>query len=145
MYKNSAYKDATVSTASQGQLIVLLYDAAIKNLDKAISLVDESGKIEPNNTELYGTLLKKTQAIVSELQISLDMEKGEEIAKNLMAIYVYFNREILAATMNHDTATLKNVRDLMDKLLASWKAVASSNANAPNDAPASASKINIES
>ena len=87
----SAYQKTNVNTASQGRLVVLLYEGAIKQLTMAMSYIDENNKINPRDIEKYGICLQKVQAIITELQVSLDMEKGGDIAKNLMALYVFFN------------------------------------------------------
>ena len=46
-YQNAynAYQKTNVSTASQGRLVVLLYEGAVKNLTGAINLFDENEKI----------------------------------------------------------------------------------------------------
>ena len=91
-YQNaySAYQKNNVSTASQGRLVVLLYEGAIKHLTAAKKLFGQENKLKPNQIEQFGIHIQKTQAIITELQVSLDMEKGGEIAKNLMSLYLFF-------------------------------------------------------
>ena len=117
-YQNAynAYQKTNVSTASQGRLVVLLYEGAVKNLTGAINLFDENEKIKPNNIEQYGIYIQKTQAIITELQVSLDMEKGGEIAKNLMSLYIFFNEQLMSATINHDKKILQSVQKMMNDL-----------------------------
>ena len=43
----NAYKNASVTTASSGQLVVMLYDEVVKQLTLAMSLFDENGKVIP--------------------------------------------------------------------------------------------------
>ncbi|MCI5607569.1 MAG: flagellar export chaperone FliS [Treponema sp.] len=132
-YQNAynAYQKTNVSTASQGRLVVLLYEGAVKNLTGAINLFDENEKIKPNNIEQYGIYIQKTQAIITELQVSLDMEKGGEIAKNLMSLYIFFNEQLMSATINHDKKILQSVQKMMNDLADSWRTIANSTANAP--------------
>lgn len=132
-YQNAynAYQKTNVSTASQGRLVVLLYEGAVKNLTGAINLFDENEKIKPNNIEQYGIYIQKTQAIITELQVSLDMEKGGEIAKNLMSLYIFFNEQLMSATINHDKKILQSVHKMMNDLADSWRTIANSTANAP--------------
>ena len=75
----AAYQNTNIKTASQGKLVVLLYEAAVKNLKNAESLIDEENKIKPSNMEKFGKFLQKAQAIITELQVSLDMEKGGDL------------------------------------------------------------------
>lgn len=127
----SAYQKTNVSTASQGRLIVLLYEGAIKQLTMAMSYIDENNKINPRDIEKYGICLQKVQAIITELQVSLDMEKGGDIAKNLMALYVFFNEELVQASISKDKGKLQSVWNMMNELAQSWKTIANSTANAP--------------
>lgn len=127
----SAYQKTNVSTASQGRLVVLLYEGAIKQLTMAMSYIDENNKINPRDIEKYGICLQKVQAIITELQVSLDMEKGGEIAKNLMALYVFFNEELVQASISKDKEKLQSVWNMINELAQSWKTIANSTANAP--------------
>lgn len=98
----SAYRQIGVKTASQGKLVVMLYDGAVTNLEKAMNLITGDSSISPGSVEPYGNYIQKVMDIITELQVSLDMEKGGEIAKNLMSLYVYFNKELLDSTISHD-------------------------------------------
>ena len=109
----AAYQNTNIKTASQGKLVVLLYEAAVKNLKNAESLIDEENKIKPSNMEKFGKFLQKAQAIITELQVSLDMEKGGEIAKNLMSLYIYFNQELISVNIKHDKTKLEYIEQQM--------------------------------
>ena len=85
----NTYKQVGVKTASQGKLVVMLYEGAISNLEKAMALVDDEKKIQPKNIEAYGNYLQKVMDIITELQVSLDMAKGGEIASNLLSLYIF--------------------------------------------------------
>lgn len=132
-YQNaySAYQRNNVSTASQGRLVVLLYEGAVKNLTSAINLFEADGSLKTVNIEKFGNFVQKTEAIITELQVSLDMEKGGDIAKNLMSLYIFFNEQLLDASLNKKVEPLKSVLKMMSDLLESWRTVANSTANAP--------------
>ena len=138
----SAYQKTNITTASQGHLIVLLYEAAVKNLKSALSCFDEDNTIKPCNIEKFSNFIQKAQAIISELQVSLDMEKGGEISKNLMSLYIFFNGELLDATFKHDKAKIESTMNMLNELLSAWKTAAASTANAPAQEVRSA--LNIE-
>ena len=127
----AAYQNTNIKTASQGKLVVLLYEAAVKNLKNAESLIDEENKIKPSNMEKFGKFLQKAQAIITELQVSLDMEKGGEIAKNLMSLYIYFNQELLSVNINHDKTKLEYIEQQMSELLKAWKEASASASQTP--------------
>lgn len=132
-YQNvyNAYQRANVGNASQGRLIVLLYEGAIKQLTSALALFNENDKIKPGNIEQFSIHLQKAQSIITELEVSLDMEKGGEIAKNLMSLYLYFNEELSNTVINHDKSKIQFVIKMLNELAASWKMIANSTANAP--------------
>ena len=127
----AAYQNTNIKTASQGKLVVLLYEAAVKNLKNAESLIDEENKIKPSNMEKFGKFLQKAQAIITELQVALDMEKGGEIAKNLMSLYIYFNQELISVNINHDKTKLEYIEQQMSELLKAWKEASASASQTP--------------
>ncbi|MBQ9495799.1 MAG: flagellar export chaperone FliS [Treponema sp.] len=138
----NAYKNTDIRTASQGHLIVLLYEGAVRQLSIASELFDADGKVKAPDIEKYSICLQKTQAIITELQVSLDMDKGGEIAKNLMSLYIYFNSELMAASINQNKQKVDFVRTMMSQLADSWRQIANSTANAP--ASNMSSSLNIE-
>lgn len=127
----NAYQRTNVNTASQGRLVVLLYEGAVKQLGTSLTYIETSGKVLPQNIEKFGICIQKAQAIITELQVSLDMEKGGEIARNLMSLYLFFNEELVTATINQDKKKIEFVMNMMSQLADSWRQVANSTANAP--------------
>jgi len=132
-YQNAynAYQKTNISTASQGRLVVLLYEGAIKQLSTAMNYIELDGRIKPGNIEKFGICIQKTQAIITELQVSLDMDKGGDIAKNLMSLYVFFNEELLTVNITHNKEKLAFILKMLNELVESWRKIASSTANAP--------------
>jgi len=124
---SSSYKEAKVKTAGQGQLIVMLYDEAVKQLTKATELMrlDNEGKKDPGRIEQISKAVMKTEEIITELTVSLDFDQGGEIAKNLFALYTWFNRELVEANINHDIHRILTVKDLLSDLRNTWSTVAS--------------------
>ena len=143
-YQNAyaAYQKTNVNTASQGRLVVLLYEGAVKHLKAALNLFGQDDKLKPGDIEQFGIHLQKTQAIITELQVSLDMEKGGDIARNLMSLYVYFNEELMDATISHNKQKIEFVLNKVDELAEAWRTIANSTANAP--AAKVASTLNIQ-
>ena len=131
MYNNAytAYQRTNINTATRGRLIVLLYEGAVKQLSQAVALFEPDGKILAKNIEQFGNCLQKAEAIISELEVSLDMEKGGEIAKNLMALYLYFNEELMQANISKDKGKIESVLKMLKDLTESWRQIASTTAN----------------
>ena len=82
--------------------------------------------------------------ILTELEVSLDMDKGGEIAKNLMSLYVYFNRQILEATMDHKKEKLDFVHNMMSQLRESWITASNSTANSQTAIPGATPSFSIQ-
>lgn len=138
----SAYQKTNINTASQGRLVVLLYEGCVKHLTAALGLIDADGTLKASNIEQYGMHLQKAQAIIAELEVSLDMEKGGDIAKNLMSLYVFFNEELINATISVNADKIKFVLSKMTELADTWRQISNSTANAP--AAKVANALNIE-
>ena len=66
-----AYKETRVRTASPGQLIVMLYNEAVKQCDTALDYMTENVKKKPQNIEKINQAVNKVQDIVTELMASL--------------------------------------------------------------------------
>ena len=126
----SSYKETRVKTASQGQLIVMLYDEAIKQLDRGLELLqlNGGGKKDPARIEQIGKAIMKTEEIITELMVSLDFEQGGEISRNLFALYTWFNRELLEANIGQDMRRIVTVRNLINELRSAWHQIAAKNA-----------------
>lgn len=124
----NAYKETNVKTASQGRLVVLLYEETVRQLTLASSLFSEDSNLPVQNIERFGKSILKSQEIITELQVSLDMEKGGEIAKNLMALYIFFNRQLTDANIKKDKAIVESILKMMSELCESWRQAAASSA-----------------
>ncbi|MBO8450798.1 MAG: flagellar export chaperone FliS [Spirochaetes bacterium] len=128
----NVYKETKVKTASQGALIVMLYEEAIKHMDAAAALVAEDLKKDPSKIEKANTHILKAQEIVTELAASLNMDEGGEIAKNLMSLYTFFLAQLSAANFEKKPEKILAVRGLMNELLSAWNQIASSASAAEN-------------
>lgn len=111
------YKQNQVMTASPKELVVLLYEGAVKALRLA-----ELG-LEEKKLDLVNKNLIKAQDIVSELANTLDMDAGGEIAEQLADLYDFFLSELYQANVTKDNEKIIYVREKMQELLESWKEI----------------------
>lgn len=106
-----------VAAASPHQLIVLLYEGLERWLTVARFAIMQS-KI-PEKCKAFD----KAQAILEELRVSLDKEKGGEIAGNLDQLYEYMSMRLLEANLKNSLEALAEVQKLADEIHGAWKAI----------------------
>lgn len=109
------YQNTQVATASREQILIMLYDGAIRFVRQALLALetgDRARKIEG---------IDKAIAIVSEFRNTLDHEIGGEIAANLDALYDYMLRELVKGNAHNDSKALQVVEDLLSGLRDTWK------------------------
>jgi flagellar protein FliS len=112
----NAYRETDIKTASQGKLILLLYDEAIKKL----SLAEEQlGKERPKMDQINNAILR-AQEMITELIVSLNFEKGGDMAQNLFALYMYFNRQLMLANIKKDQKPVAGVLFMLRELRQAW-------------------------
>ncbi len=138
----SAYRETRIRTASQGTLIIMLYDEAIKRLGEAAALLDGQTQNNPATIEPVSNHIVKAQEIITELTASLDMEAGGEISRNLLSLYTYFNQQLLEANFEKKPQKIEFVKSMMDQLRAAWVEVVNNTA-VPANLQASPAGINI--
>lgn len=124
----SAYRETRVRTASQGTLIIMLYDEAIKQIGQAVALFDDGSKMEPARIEKSNASILKSQEIITELMASLDMEAGGEISRNLLALYTFFNQQLLEGNIEKNQEKLSFVKNMLEELRTAWVEVVSTTA-----------------
>jgi len=113
------YRANAILTASPGQLVLMLYDGALKAMAIARSAFDapetDSKRIETINSQLL-----KAQAILTELQNGLNLEAGGEFAKTMHRLYDYHNRRLLEANVRKQVEPLIEVERLVRELRDAW-------------------------
>ncbi len=117
MYQDlQKYRSNDVVTANQGRLIVMLYDGLIKQIDLG---TEELGQTKPR-LDVVNNALSKAQQIINELQISLDMEQGGQIAQSLLSLYRFFNQILVQANIRKNAAGLSAIRQQIVDLRTAW-------------------------
>jgi flagellar protein FliS len=116
----NAYRETRVKTAGQGTLIVMLYDEAIRQMESSLNDIGADEKVAASEIEAYHKGIVKAQEIIGELMVALDMEKGGDVAKNLLALYIFFNQELLAVGVKADRKKLDSVVSMMNDLREAW-------------------------
>ena len=112
-----AYQQQAVLTASKEKLVVLLYDGAILNIDRAQRAFDAS------DVAAIGEAIGRAFAIIGELRSSIDHEQGGEIAENLERLYDFAQDRLFNVNRNRDPSPLSEARSVLVTLKEGWNAV----------------------
>lgn len=116
----AAYRETRVKTASPAQLVVMLYDEAVKQCDIALGFMKGGLGKNPQDIEKVNKALGKVQDIITELMAGLDFDAGGEIAQDLFSLYVWFSRQVLDANLAKDAEPVAKVRNMIDELRGAW-------------------------
>lgn len=108
------YHDSQILNASPEQILMMLYDGAIRFSYQAIQAMESGDK------RVQAERISKVMAIVSELSNTLDHKVGGEIATDLDALYGFMMRELTRANLQKDRAGLDTVVDLLTGLRETW-------------------------
>ncbi len=106
----NAYLTTQVTTTSQGQLLVMLYDAGIKFLKQAKEYMIAKDYAKK------GILISRAMDIITELASSLNKDKGGQIAENLQSLYTFCNIRLAKANMKMDTKMLDDVINILSNI-----------------------------
>jgi flagellar secretion chaperone FliS len=123
-----AYQTQSILTASPGQLVLLMYDGALRFMAQAragFAMPEE----HPRRIETIHTALLRAQAILSELRANLDMEAGGDVAANLDRLYDYHIRRLFECNLRKDEAPLIEVEGLVRTLRDAWAEMLRTNEN----------------
>lgn len=119
------YRQTRVQTAGPGQLVLMLYDAALKELDTARDAIAGEKPREAHYA------LMKVQDMVEELSLGLDRERGGELAGNLSDLYEFMYGMLVQANLEKDAEAVAQVRALLADLREGWRQALSGAAAAP--------------
>lgn len=121
----NAYLRSKVMTATPAELTLMLYEGAIKFVNKAIMSIEKDDVMGAHNN------LMKTQRIIEELRASLDHKYP--VAKEFDTVYEYILRRLVEANIKKDKDILEEVLEHLRTMRNTWKEVMK-NANAPQSA-----------
>ena len=114
-----AYQTQAVFTASPGQLVLMLYDGALRFLGHARDAL-QAPEDSPRRIEIINNNLIKAQNILAELKGNLNHEIGGDHAANLDRLYEYYIRRLLEANMKKKVEPVIEIETLVRQLRDAW-------------------------
>jgi flagellar protein FliS len=115
-YGAKTYKTTAIQTAAPEQLLLMLYETAIKSCKLA------KISVERKNIADKCKHISKVHDIVMELTSTLDHKKGPDVAAQLESLYEYCINQLLQANMNNDLNAIENVQKVLTTLYEGWVA-----------------------
>ncbi len=112
---HNQYRKNEVSTSSQGRLILMMYEGAIKFATMALQ------SIEKGDIAGQGKYINKTHDIINELSLALDLKKGGEVAQRLESLYQYMLSQLTLANIKSDRKALEIVIKILKPLSEAWE------------------------
>lgn len=109
-----AYRQNAVMGASPVQLVVMMYDGALRFM--------EEGKraMAAKDLDTQNTKLQRAQKIVVELMSTLNIQQGGDIARNLLGLYTFVVNELVEGNINDDPSRIENAMKTMSELREGW-------------------------
>lgn len=117
----AAYANNKILTASPAELVLMLYEAAIKFTNIAISAVEITEEHPSKDIEKAHENILKVERIIEELQLSLD--KKYPVAQDFDNVYQYIQQRLVDANVNKDKEVLEEILKHLRKMRDTWKEV----------------------
>lgn len=114
-YGQQQYRKTQVATVDRGRLIVLLYEGAISFLTKARASQAEGDVPGACN------LINRAQDIIDELNASLNLDEGGEIAANLRRLYLFMGDQLVQAKVESRSEPVDGVIKMLSTLNEAWR------------------------
>jgi flagellar protein FliS len=112
------YRTTQAQTSSPLELVVLLYDGALR------FLADAERALAANDLPARATAISKALAIVNELQNTLDLAKGGAVAEELDRLYDFVQDRLLRVTRDQDASALAEAQRVLSSLADAWRTLA---------------------
>lgn len=107
------YFETQVQTAPPENLVLMLYNGALRFATQAVADLD-AGRMQDAHNSLI-----RAQDIISELAGSLNMDVGE-ISRNLLGLYDYMQYRLIQANINKIAEPIREVVTMLTELRDSW-------------------------
>lgn len=113
-----SYRQIATQTAPPGQLVLMLFDGALRSLDQAL-LGFNVTELSDRNATIHNNVQRAIE-IVRELNASLDMDAGGQLAETLRGLYAYFERRLVESNIRKTRKGIDDVMPMLKQLRDSW-------------------------
>jgi flagellar protein FliS len=112
------YFQTQVRSSSPLELVVMLYDAAIRSTATAVDALDR------RDIPARRAAISRALSLVAELQSVLDLERGGALAAELDRLYTWMTDQLVEATVNQAAGPVRQVQRVLETLRDGWHQIA---------------------
>ena len=116
----ATYRRNAVLTASPEKLIQLLYEGAIRHLERSHSALEDPST---THSAAVGESLSKAIGIVGELRTALDHKAGGEVSVNLDRLYEFVLERMSEANIGRTPKPLEAALQILRTLKEGWDGI----------------------
>lgn len=110
-----------VADASPARLVQIMFEHTLEQLATARGCMERiQGNLPLSEVKAKGSAIGKAVRLIGQLDVSLDMERGGEIARNLRSLYGYMLNQLTTANVTNDPAIVTEVMGLLGTIKAGW-------------------------
>jgi len=113
-----SYRQVATKTATPGQLVLMLFDGALRFLDRALVGFDLDDPLD-SNLAINNNILK-AQEIIRELNMSLNLEQGGEFALTMRRLYTYYDLQLSQSNLRKESEGVQLVIRLLTVIRDAW-------------------------
>ncbi|MDX1951816.1 MAG: flagellar export chaperone FliS [Verrucomicrobiota bacterium] len=124
-----SYQKVATQTAPPGQLVLMLFEGAIRFLEQAQAGFEKEDPVEFN--QIISNNILRTQDILFELNMSLNMAEGGELAATLRSLYNYMDRRLMESNVQKDISGIQDVLGRVIVLRDAWAAMLQGHTDTP--------------
>lgn len=125
-----SYRETATLTAPPGQIVLMLYDGAIRALERSLPGFSNTDPGEANT--IIHNNLQRAQDIIRELNYALNMQQGGELAENLRRLYNYFERRLWESNLKKKPEGVGEVIRHLNVLRDAWATMLNNQGSSPN-------------
>jgi flagellar protein FliS len=129
------YRSNAILTASPGQLVLMMFDGALRSMALARGAFDRP-KTDLKRIEVINRELLKAQAIIAELKGSLNHDVAGDFSATMSRLYDYYHRRLFEANLRKQVEPIIEVERLLSDIRDAWAEMLKKRETEPSESPA---------
>jgi flagellar protein FliS len=122
-----SYKSVAVTTATPGQLVLMLFDGALRFMAAAERGFEEEDLLRRNEA-IHNNIIR-AQNILLELQYSLDLRVEGGFPQRMFALYDFMQFQLNQANIKKEVPPIRIVSGMLGEIRDAWAQMLEKSAN----------------